>query len=120
MTALAVDAMTAVRAAGGDMRLVGPHRLKLVAPTALPSDLIERVRAAKPDLLNLLRNEVDITEKAYWGEREEERSAIIEFDGRTPRAWAEALAGQSPSGRAISALAAIYRRLRVFPRSRLS
>jgi hypothetical protein len=61
MTALAVDALAAVRAAGGEVRLVGPYRLKLIAPTALPNDLIERVRAAKPDLLNLLQNRADAT-----------------------------------------------------------
>jgi len=94
MTALAVDALAAVRAAGGDVKLVGPQRLKLVAPTALPSDLIELVRAAKPDLLNLLQNKADetLTSRADWGKAEEERASIIEFDGRTPRDWAEALA----------------------------
>lgn len=30
--------------------------------------------------------------QAVWGESENERAAIIEFDGRSPRAWAEALA----------------------------
>jgi len=111
MTALAVDALAAVRAAGGDVRLVSPYRLKLIAPTALPDNLIEQVRAAKPDLLNLLQNKADATlgPRADWGEAEEECAAIIEFEGRGRRAWAEALAR----------LAAIYRRLRVFPRSRL-
>jgi hypothetical protein len=61
MTALAVDALAAVRAAGGDVRLVSPYRLKLIAPTALPDDLIERVRAAKPDLLHLLQNKAGAT-----------------------------------------------------------
>jgi hypothetical protein len=63
----------------------------------LPDDLIEQVRAAKPDLLSLLQNEADVTERAYWAELEEERAAIIEFDGRTPRAWAEALARLDPA-----------------------
>jgi hypothetical protein len=97
MTALAVDTLAAVRAAGGEVKLVSPYRLKLIAPAALPSDLIEQVRAAKPDLLNLLENKADVTEREYWGELEEERAAIIEFDGRTPRAWAEALARLDPA-----------------------
>jgi hypothetical protein len=97
MTALAADALAAVRASGGDVRLVGPHLLKLVAPTALPSDLIELVRAAKPDLLNLLQNEANVDERAYWGELEEERAAIIEHDGGAPRIWAEALARLDPA-----------------------
>ncbi|MCX7310227.1 MAG: hypothetical protein NTV56_00505 [Alphaproteobacteria bacterium] len=32
-----------------------------------------------------------------WGEAEEERAAIIEYDGGAPRAWAEALARLDPS-----------------------
>ena len=122
MTALAIDALAAVRAAGGDVRLAGPYRLKLIAPMALPDDLIERVRAAKPDLLHLLQNKADATlgPRPDWGEAEEERAAIIEFEGRGRRAWAEALARlESPYRRAFGSLAAIYRRLRALPRSRL-
>ena len=99
MTALAVDALAAVRAAGGDVRLVGPHRLKLIAPRALPDDLIEQVRAAKPDLLKLLQNKTDETlgTRTNWGEPEEERAAIVEFDGGARRPWAEALARLDPA-----------------------
>ena len=99
MTAPAVDALAAVRAAGGDVRLVGPHRLKLIAPRALPDDLIEQVRAAKPELLNLLQNKTDATlgARPNWGELEEERAAIIEYDGGAPRTWAEALARLDPA-----------------------
>jgi hypothetical protein len=99
MTALAVDALAAVRAAGGDVRFVSPYRLKLIAPTVLPDDLIEQVRAAKPELLNLLQNKTDATlgARPNWGELEEERAAIIEYDGGAPRTWAEALARLDPS-----------------------
>ena len=99
VTALAVDALAAVRAAGGDVRLVGPHRLKLIAPRALPDDLIEQVRAAKPDLLKLLQNKTDETlgTRTNWGEPEEERAAIVEFDGGARRPWAEALARLDPA-----------------------
>ena len=99
MTAPAVDALAAVRAAGGDVRLVGPHHLKLIAPRALPDDLIEQVRAAKPELLNLLQNKTDATlgARPNWGELEEERAAIIEYDGGAPRTWAEALARLDPA-----------------------
>jgi hypothetical protein len=34
---------------------------------------------------------------AIWGEVEEERAAIIEYDGGVPRAWAEALARLDPN-----------------------
>ena len=99
MTALAVDALTAVRAAGGEVKLVSPHRLKLIAQRALPDHLIEQVRAAKPELLNLLQNKTDATlgARPNWGELEEERAAIIEYDGGTPRTWAEALAQLDPA-----------------------
>ena len=99
MTAPAVDALTAVRAAGGEVKLVSPHRLKLIAPRALPDHLIEQVRAAKPELLNLLHKKTDATLRARpnWSELEEERAAIIEYDGGAPRTWAEALARLDPA-----------------------
>jgi hypothetical protein len=34
---------------------------------------------------------------AIWGEPEEERAAVIEYDGGAPRAWAEALAWLDPT-----------------------
>jgi hypothetical protein len=34
---------------------------------------------------------------ALWGEREEERAAIAEYDGGAPRVWAEALARLDPA-----------------------
>jgi hypothetical protein len=34
---------------------------------------------------------------AIWGEPEEERAAVIEYDGGAPRAWAEALARLDPN-----------------------
>lgn len=40
MTALAVDTLAAVRAAGGDVKLVGPERLKVIAPAPLPNYLL--------------------------------------------------------------------------------
>ena len=76
MTALAVHALAAVRAAGGDVKLAGPHRLKIIAPMPLPNDLIERVRMAKPDLLDFLYNEPA---------------------AGAPRTWAEALARLDPN-----------------------
>jgi hypothetical protein len=99
MTPLALGALAAVRAAGGEVKLVSPHRLKLIAPRALPDDLIEQVRAAKPELLNLLQNKTDATlgTRTNWSELEEERAAIVEFDGGAPHPWAEALARLDPA-----------------------
>jgi hypothetical protein len=51
MTADAASLLAEIRRSGGDVRLVGCDRLKLVAPTALLSEFAEKVRAAKPMLL---------------------------------------------------------------------
>jgi hypothetical protein len=85
MTALAVEALEAVRAAGGNVTLVGPERLKLFAPVPLPDHLVDRVRAAKPELVKLLSGSTSPP------------AAIIEYDGGAPRAWAEALARLDPN-----------------------
>ena len=87
MRTLAVDALAAVRAAGGGVKLVRPCRLKLIAPMALPDDLIEQIRAAKPDLLNLLQNEADAT-------LDPSRRKLTAM---SPRAVAEALASLDPA-----------------------
>jgi hypothetical protein len=96
MTALAVDALATVRAAGGDVRIVGPERLKVIAPVPLPIDLVDRLRAVKPELLALLSGS-NISATEIWDEAEEERAAIAEYDGGAPRVWAEALARLDPA-----------------------
>jgi hypothetical protein len=96
MTALAVDALAAVRAAGGDVKLVSPKRLKVIAPAPLPDYLVDRLRTAKPELLALLSSITPPTTE-IWGEAEEERAAIAEYDGGAPRSWAVALARLDPA-----------------------
>jgi hypothetical protein len=96
MTALAVDALAAVRAAGGDVKLVGPERLKVIAPAPLPNYLVDQLRTAKPELLALLSG-IAPPGTQIWGEAEEERAAIVEHDGGAPRSWAEALARLNPA-----------------------
>ncbi len=93
MTAAAVDMLTAVRARGGDVKLASPGRLKVIAPTPLPDELIDQLRAAKSDLLTLLGE----TRPVDWTDLNDERAAIVEYDGGAPRAWAEALARLHPS-----------------------
>jgi hypothetical protein len=83
----AVDTLAAVRALGGDVKLGSPGRLKVIAPAPLPQELIQQLRVAKPDLLTLLTSTID-----PWTDAQEERAAIIEHDGRAPRAWAEGFA----------------------------
>jgi hypothetical protein len=59
--------------------------------------LIERLRAAKPDLLTLLAPpEAQSGASDTWLEAEEERAAIVEYDGGAPRAWAEGFARLNP------------------------
>jgi hypothetical protein len=89
----AANTLAAVRALGGDVKLGSPGRLKVIAPGPLPNELIQRLHAAKPDLLTLLTsNTVDT-----WTDSKEERAAIIEYDGGAPRVWAEALARLDPA-----------------------
>ena len=54
MTADAANLLAEIRRSGGDVRLAGCDKLKLVAPTALLPELAERVRASKPMLLAAL------------------------------------------------------------------
>ena len=51
MTIEALDVLAEVRRLGGDVKLVGPDRLRVVAPAMLLPDLAERVRIVKPKLL---------------------------------------------------------------------
>ena len=69
MTA-AIDMLAAVRALGGEVKLANSGRLKVVAPAPLPNELIEQLRAAKPDLLTLLSSPEPQTEpRDSLGER---------------------------------------------------
>jgi hypothetical protein len=95
MTPAAVDMLAAVRAVGGDVKLVDSGRLKVVAPAPLPRELIEQLRAVKPDLLSLLAPDTPPAETST--EPEEERAGIAGFDGGSARQWAEALARLDPS-----------------------
>ncbi len=47
----ALEILTEVRRRGGDIKLIAPDRLKVLAPTALLPELVEKVRAVKPALL---------------------------------------------------------------------
>ena len=83
----AVDTLAAVRALGGDVKPGSLGRLKVSAPAPLPHELIQQLRAAKPDLLTLLASS-----KPTRTDAEEERAAIVEYDGGAPREWAEGFA----------------------------
>jgi hypothetical protein len=98
MSAAAADILAAVRSIGGDVKLVGSGRLKVVAPAPLSDDLIEQLRAVNPDLVLLLTPRTH-TEHPFesWTDAEEERAAIVEYEAGAPRAWAEAFARLDPS-----------------------
>jgi hypothetical protein len=54
MSALAVDVLTAIYAAGGTVRIAGEDRLKVSAAVPMPNALMDRLRAVKPDVRSLL------------------------------------------------------------------
>ena len=93
MNAPAIDALAAVRAAGGDV-LLTDGRLRLIAPAPLPADVVERVRSAKPALVALLSPPADDGgwTAEDWRTFYDERAAIAEFDGGLSRPEAEARA----------------------------
>ena len=94
----AIDMLAAVRALGGEVKLANSGRLKVVAPAPLPNELIEQLRAAKPDLLTLLSSpELQTEPRDSWANAEEERAAIVEYDAGAPRAWAEGFARLDPN-----------------------
>jgi hypothetical protein len=95
MTAVAM--LAAVRAIGGDVRLLGSGRLKVVAPTRLPDELVEQLRAIKPELISLLTPPSLTSQPAEaLTDRGQERNAIGEIGGGASREWAEALAQLDP------------------------
>jgi hypothetical protein len=90
MTPLARQVLHAIRAAGGEVKLAGEGRLKLTAEHPLPDALVEQVRAAKAELLAALAEAAD--DRAD----DDERAAILEYDGGLPRNWADLLARLRP------------------------
>jgi hypothetical protein len=103
MNALARHVLDEVRAAGGDVKRIGNDRLKLVAPNPLPDELVQRVRAVKPKLIAMLggsrQSLVAETKSECLDEEQEERAAIIEFDGRIPRKWQRPWPDCTPTAR---------------------
>ena len=67
MTADATNLLAEIRRSGGDLRLVGCDRLRLVAPKALLPELTDRVRAAKPTLLAALADTASKVSTAQEG-----------------------------------------------------
>jgi hypothetical protein len=57
--------------------------------SALAPAKVAKIAKVQPSLVAI--------EKRSWGEAEEERAALTEYDGRVPRAWAEGLARLDPA-----------------------
>jgi hypothetical protein len=117
----AAEALKAARAAGIQLAIKGED-LVLEAPAPPSPVVIDLLRRHKTELVALLRpTTIGCTPKspmvapvtpvtvqkqhfqlegetaAPWGEEEEERAAIAEYDGGAPRVWAEALARLDPA-----------------------
>ena len=75
-----------IRNVGGYVALTGDD-LKLRLPKSAPRDLIDAVRAAKPELIALLRQQRPDTKDDL-----EERAALVEYGAGVPREWAEGFA----------------------------
>jgi hypothetical protein len=54
MSALAIDVLSAIYAAGGTVKVASDDRLRVSAPAPLPDALMDRLRAVKPDVRPLL------------------------------------------------------------------
>lgn len=80
-----------VQVAGGRLTLVH-GTVKITAPAPLPHDLIERLRAAKPQLVAVLSASGPDWNADDWRAFFNERAAIAEHDGGLSRPEAEARA----------------------------
>jgi hypothetical protein len=89
MSTLGQELLDTIRAAGGEVQLIGTDRLQLVAPKALPDELVQRVRGNKLQLLEALGGSPPRPVAEFHDTQsdldQEERAAIIEHDGGAPR-----------------------------------
>ena len=81
----AAQVLDDIRSHGGSVMLIGDD-LKLRIPKSAPRDLIDAVRAAKPELITLLRENPNADDDL------EERAALVEYGAGVPREWAEGFA----------------------------
>ncbi|MGE0109592.1 MAG: hypothetical protein AB7S81_07525 [Bdellovibrionales bacterium] len=79
--------LSEVKQAGGSLECLGQDRLRVKAPRPLSHDLVERVRANKPEIiLALSPASVSVDQESC-----DERAAIIQANG-VPKEWAEGFA----------------------------
>ena len=75
----AVEALHEMEAAGGRVKLLGDGRLHIEAPEPLPDDLVDRIRANKPEIVAMLAGHAD--KRGAW---DAETARLIEWFMRTP------------------------------------
>jgi hypothetical protein len=84
----AAHALQSARAVGIRVRIDGGD-LELQAPAQPPQEVLELLSLHKADILKLLRPNNDGWSPEDWQVFFDEHAAILEFDGRVPRAEAE-------------------------------
>ncbi len=75
----AIEALREMEAAGGRMELLGDGRLHIEAPEPLPDDLMDRIRANKPEIVAMLAGHAD--KRGAW---DADTARLIEWFQRTP------------------------------------
>jgi hypothetical protein len=101
MKANALTVLAAIRRAGGDIRVIGEDRLKVLAPASLLPEFVAQARAAKPELLAALASNLapgtghdpqapDLDNwRAMFEERSKERSGGYSKPIAMRLAWGE-------------------------------
>lgn len=67
MSAAALDLLAEIRRHGGDVKMIAPGRLRVIAPNRMLSEIAEQVRAVKPQLLAALRSPAP--DRCWWQDR---------------------------------------------------
>ena len=80
----ALEILDEVRRCGGDVKLVAPNRLRVVAPVDRLPDLVSRVRMVKPRLLAVLA-EPAIADGGAWCQLLSDMRAALVADGKPER-----------------------------------
>jgi hypothetical protein len=78
-------------AIGATIDPAGDRLILRAGATAIPADLVRRIRNARAELLATLTFQ-PVAQPVELSNTEEERAAIIESDGGVPREWAEGFA----------------------------
>ena len=86
MTSHLQQLLDRVQEAGASLSVNG-DKLRVATTAPMPTELVDELRQAKPQILNHLRG--DTWDATDWWAFYEERCGVIEFDGSLPREEAE-------------------------------